>query len=134
MRRIADTNLFIMPAGEPVINPLELLNLKEVKELLDRLPSLFSGSFWTACPSVVRRRCQPAFTLCHGTILVVRIQEPPPSIPLPAPMQSLCQNNVMGIVVNGARRGELYSKYTYYHSYYPDGENEELEEVESQVP
>ena len=33
-------------------------------------------------------------------------------------MQSLCQNNVLGIVVNGARRGELYSKYTYYHSYY----------------
>jgi len=32
-------------------------------------------------------------------------------------MQSLCQNNVLGIVVNGARRGELYSKYTYYHSY-----------------
>ena len=33
-------------------------------------------------------------------------------------MQSLCNNNVVGIVVNGARRGELYSKYTYYHSYY----------------
>jgi receptor protein-tyrosine kinase len=33
-------------------------------------------------------------------------------------MQSLCQNNVLGIIVNGARRGELYSKYTYYHSYY----------------
>jgi receptor protein-tyrosine kinase len=25
---------------------------------------------------------------------------------------------VVGIIVNGARRGELYSKYTYYHSYY----------------
>ena len=33
-------------------------------------------------------------------------------------MQSLCENNVLGIIVNGARRGELYSKYTYYHSYY----------------
>ena len=33
-------------------------------------------------------------------------------------MQSLCENNVIGIVVNAARRGELYSKYTYYHSYY----------------
>jgi receptor protein-tyrosine kinase len=33
-------------------------------------------------------------------------------------MQSLCENNVVGIIVNGARRGELYSKYTYYHSYY----------------
>jgi protein-tyrosine kinase len=33
-------------------------------------------------------------------------------------MQSLCNNNVLGTLVNGARRGELYSKYTYYHSYY----------------
>jgi hypothetical protein len=33
-------------------------------------------------------------------------------------MQSLCNNNVLGILVNAARRGELYSKYTYYHSYY----------------
>ena len=39
-------------------------------------------------------------------------------------MQSLCNNNVLGIVVNGARRGELYSKYTYYHSYYTPKEED----------
>jgi Mrp family chromosome partitioning ATPase len=39
-------------------------------------------------------------------------------------MQSLCNNNVLGIVVNAARRGELYSKYTYYHSYYTPKEPE----------
>jgi receptor protein-tyrosine kinase len=50
-------------------------------------------------------------------------------------MQSLCQNNVLGIVVNGARRGELYSKYTYYHSYFPvNGESGELEEAEPREP
>src|ERR1700731_1915884 len=42
IRRLAGTNLFIMPAGEAVINPLELLNLKEVKQMLDRLPSVFN--------------------------------------------------------------------------------------------
>ena len=31
-------------------------------------------------------------------------------------MQSLCENNVLGIVANGARAGELYSKYTYYYT------------------
>src|SRR5262249_27215883 len=34
-------------------------------------------------------------------------------------------NNVLGIVVNAARRGELYSKYTYYHSYYTAKDEEE---------
>src|SRR6202166_4701114 len=42
LRKIAGTNLYIMPAGEAVINPLELLNLREVKLMLDRLPTLFS--------------------------------------------------------------------------------------------
>src|SRR5579863_2360704 len=42
MRKIAGTNLYIMPAGEAVINPLELLNLREVKLALDRLPSIFN--------------------------------------------------------------------------------------------
>ena len=27
--------------------------------------------------------------------------------------------------MNGARRGELYSKYTYYHSYYTPKDSEE---------
>ncbi len=48
-------------------------------------------------------------------------------------MQSLCQNNVLGIVVNGARRGELYSKYTYYHSYYSPKDERELDEVHDVV-
>jgi len=29
------------------------------------------------------------------------------------------------VVVNGARRGELYSKYSYYHDYYYAPETEE---------
>lgn len=31
-------------------------------------------------------------------------------------LQSSCNNNVLGIAVNGVRRGELYREYTYYHS------------------
>jgi hypothetical protein len=45
-------------------------------------------------------------------------------------MQSLCNNNVLGIVVNGARRGELYSKYTYYHSYYTPKEEDEKKKLD----
>jgi hypothetical protein len=49
---------------------------------------------------------------------------------------------VLGVVVNGARRGELYSKYTYYHDYYytrdgkpvkHEGEAEESEEAEEAI-
>ena len=117
IRKVGDTNLYVMPAGEAVINPLELLNLKEVKEMLDRLPTIFNWVILDSPPLLFAADANLLSTLCHGTILVVRIGSTTIDSVTRA-MQSLCQNNVLGIVVNGARRGELYSKYTYYHSYY----------------
>jgi len=64
--------------------------------------------------------------LRHGTLLVVRIGHTTIDSVTRA-MQSLCNNNVLGILVNGARRGELYSKYTYYHSYYTPKEDGQAE-------
>lgn len=129
IRRVAGTNLFIMPAGEAVINPLELLNLKEVKQMLDRLPSLFNWVILDSPPLLFAADANLLGTLCHGTILVVRIGSTTIDS-ITRAMQSLCQNNVLGIIVNGARRGELYSKYTYYHSYYSpkDGEKKSDED------
>ncbi len=117
IKRVAGTNLFIMPAGEAVINPLELLNLREVKLLLDKLPALFNWVILDSPPLLFAADANLLSTLCDGTIIVVRIGSTTIDSVTRA-MQSLCQNNVLGIVVNGARRGELYSKYTYYHSYY----------------
>jgi receptor protein-tyrosine kinase len=118
MRKIAGTNLYIMPAGEAVINPLELLNLPEVKFIMDRLPELFKWVILDSPPLLFAADASLLGTLCDGTLLVVRIGQTTIDSVTRA-MQSLCNNNVLGIVVNGARRGELYSKYTHYHSYYP---------------
>lgn len=117
IRKLAGTSLYVMPAGEAVINPLELLNLREVKLLMDRLPSLFNWVILDSPPLLFAADANLLSTLCHGTLLVVRIGHTTIDSVTRA-MQSLCNNNVLGIVVNGARRGELYSKYTYYHSYY----------------
>ena len=124
IRRIAGTDLWVMPAGEAVINPLELLNLREVKLLLDRLPTLFNWIILDSPPLLFAADANLLSTLCHGTLLVVRIGHTTIDSVTRA-MQSMSNNNVLGIVVNGARRGELYSKYTYYHSYYSPKEEEE---------
>lgn len=124
MRKIAGLDLYVMPAGEAVINPLELLNLREVKLLLDRLPSVFQWVIMDSPPLLFAADANLLSTLSHGTLLVVRIGHTTIDSVTRA-MQSLCNNNVLGIVVNGARRGELYSKYTYYHSYYTPKEEEE---------
>jgi protein-tyrosine kinase len=129
MKKVAGTNLYILPAGEAVINPLELLNLREVKILLDRLPALFNWVILDSPPLLFAADANLVSTLCHGTLLVVRIGHTTIDSVTRA-MQSLCNNNVLGIVVNGARRGELYSKYTYYHSYYSPKEEDEKRKQE----
>lgn len=116
IRKIAGTNLYVMPAGEAVINPLELLNLRDVKMLLDRLPSLFNWVILDSPPLLFAADASLLSTLCHGTVMVVRIGSTTIDSVTRA-MQSLCQNNVIGTIVNAARRRELYSKYTYYHSH-----------------
>jgi protein-tyrosine kinase len=135
IKRVAGTNLYVMPAGEAVMNPLELLNLREVKLMLNELPAYFNWIVLDTPPLLFAADANLLSTMCHGTILVVRIGATTIDA-ITRAMQSLCENNVLGIVVNGARRGELYSKYTYYHSYYlprerrEDGE-EPLEELEA---
>ncbi|HEY4364906.1 MAG TPA: CpsD/CapB family tyrosine-protein kinase [Bryobacteraceae bacterium] len=130
IKRIAGTALYVLPAGEAVINPLELLNLREVRLLLDRLPSVFSWVILDSPPLLFAADANLLSTMCHGTLLVVRIGHTTIDSVTRA-MQSLCNNNVLGIVVNGARRGELYSKYTYYHSYYTPKEAEAHGELDA---
>ncbi len=133
IRKLAGTSLYVMPAGEAVINPLELLNLREVKLLLDRLPGLFNWIILDSPPLLFAADANLLSTLCHSTLLVVRIGHTTIDSVTRA-MQSLCNNNVLGIVVNGARRGELYSKYTYYHSYYTPKEGGYSEDADAAPP
>lgn len=134
IKRIAGTNLYVLPAGEAVMNPLELLNLREVKLMLNELPAYFNWVVLDTPPLLFAADANLLSTMCHGTILVVRIGATTIDT-ITRAMQSLCENNVLGIVVNGARRGELYSKYTYYHSYYMPREqrdDEPIAELEAQ--
>jgi protein-tyrosine kinase len=121
IRKIASTNLYIMTAGAGVPNPLELLNLRECKQLIDSLREYFDWVIIDSPPLLFAADGNLLATMCDGTILVVRIGSTTFDAVTRA-LQSLCENNVLGIVVNGARRGELYSKYTYYHDYYGPGQ------------
>lgn len=117
LRRIAGTNLFIMTAGSSVKNPLELLNLQEVKMMFQELPKYFNWVILDSPPLLFSADANLLGTLTDGIVLVVRIGATTIDMVHRA-MQSLCENNVLGIMVNGARAGELYSKYTYYYSKY----------------
>ena len=85
--------------------------------MLERLPTIFNWVVLDTPPLLFAADANLLSTLCHGLVLVVRIGTTTIDSVTRA-MGSLCQNNILGIVVNGAHKGELYSKYTYYHSYY----------------
>jgi len=115
LRRIEGMNLFLLPAGSPVKNPLELLNMRQVKALFEELPRSFNWAIFDTPPLLFSADANLLATLADGAILVVKIGSTTFDSVTRA-MQSLCENNVLGIVANGARASELYSKYTYYYS------------------
>src|SRR5882724_3134578 len=115
IKRITGSNLYFISAGKPVKNPLELLNLREVKVLLDELHTIFNWTFFDTPPLLFSADANLLAAMTDGTILVVRIGSTTIDT-LTRAVQSLNENNVLGVVANGARAGELYSKYTYYYS------------------
>ena len=115
LRRIEGVNLYVMPAGSVVKNPLELLNTRQAKALFEELPRHFTWSIFDTPPLLFSADANLLATLADGTVLVVKIGSTTFDNVTRA-MQSLCENNVLGIVANGARASELYSKYTYYYS------------------
>jgi protein-tyrosine kinase len=115
LRKIEGMNLYLLPAGSPVKNPLELLNTRQAKALFEELPRCFHWSIFDTPPLLFSADANLLATLADGAILVVKIGSTTFDNVTRA-IQSLCENNVLGIVANGARASELYSKYTYYYS------------------
>jgi protein-tyrosine kinase len=115
LRRLEGMNLYVLPAGTPVKNPLELLNMRQAKLLFEELPRSFNWAIFDTPPLLFSADANLLSTAADGTILVVKIGSTTFDNVTRA-MQSLCENNVLGIVANGARASELYSKYTYYYS------------------
>ena len=115
LRKIDGMNLYILPAGTPVKNPLELLNMRQAKQLFEELPRSFSWAIFDTPPLLFSADANLLATLADGTVLVVKIGTTSFDNVTRA-IQSLCENYVLGIVANGARASELYSKYTYYYS------------------
>jgi protein-tyrosine kinase len=115
LRHIEGMNLYVLPAGTPVKNPLELLNMRQARLLFEELPRSFTWAIFDTPPLLFSADANLLSTAADGTILVVKIGSTTFDNVTRA-MQSLCENNVLGIVANGARASELYSKYTYYYS------------------
>ena len=119
IQKVAGLNLYLMTAGGTVPNPLELLNLKECKNLIEQMHDHFDWVILDSPPLLFAADANLLASMCDGIILVVRIGATT-SDAVTRAIPSLSENNVLGVVVNGARTGELYNKYTYEYGYNSD--------------
>ena len=103
------------PPGRRSRTRSKLLNMRHVKHTLEGLRKVFNWVILDTPPLLFSADANLLSTLTDGTLIVVRIGSTTYDNVIRA-MQTLCENNVLGIVANGARAGELYSKYTYYYS------------------
>ena len=100
MRRIENSNLFVMPAGQAVINPLELLHLKEVRRLMDRLRNAFRWILLDSPPLLAASDANLLAALADGTLLVTRIGATTTDS-MSRAIESLGQDSILGMVANG---------------------------------
>src|SRR6185503_7661014 len=73
LRRLEGMNLYLLPAGSPVKNPLELLNMRQAKALFEELPRAFNWAIFDTPPLLFSADANLLATLADGTILVVKI-------------------------------------------------------------
>jgi protein-tyrosine kinase len=100
MRRIGNSDLFVMPAGQAVINPLELLHLKEVRRLMDRLRNAFRWILLDSPPLLLASDANLLAALADGTLLVTRIGFTTTDS-MGRAIGSLGRDSILGMVANG---------------------------------
>lgn len=100
MRRIGNSNLFVMPAGRAAINPLELLHLREVPRMMERLRHAFRCILLDSPPLLVASDANLLAGLADGTLLVARIGSTTPDS-MNRAIAALGHDSILGIVANG---------------------------------
>lgn len=103
IQHVGAGNLFVMTAGAPVINPLELLHLDETRRLLENLSSRFRSVILDSPPLAAASDANLLATLADATLLVTRLGATRVDA-MGLAIRSIGQSNVLGIIANGGPR------------------------------
>src|SRR5262249_4146330 len=108
-------NLCLIPGGNEVTNPSELLSNGRLKKLLDRLTPVFDWVLLDSPPCVPVADPSILAELCDGVILVVKAGSTPTDLAQKA-CQELSGRNIVGVVLNSVDKTSAYGSY-YYEQY-----------------
>jgi len=115
VQRGPQSNLFLIPAGETVSNPSELLAKGRLSELFDRLSPAFDWIILDSPPAIPVSDSKMMADSCDGVIVVIRAGVTPYDLAQKA-CRDFRKRGLVGVVLNGAdsRHGYGYSYYDYY--------------------
>jgi capsular exopolysaccharide synthesis family protein len=103
-------NLCFMPGGNQVTNPSELLSNGRLKFLLDRVTAIFDWVIVDSSPCLLVADASMVAGFSNGVLFVVRAG----STSVDA-AQKVCQQlrtkNIVGVVLNGAEKSDLYDSH-----------------------
>jgi capsular exopolysaccharide synthesis family protein len=119
MQRGTMENLFLIPAGDHIGNPAELVANGRLKFLLNRLDPLFDWIVIDSPPAALVSDANLLANVCDGVILVVRSNTTPVDAARRA-RKEFADRNVLGVVLNGISP-ELSPYAQYYYSAYAGG-------------
>ncbi|MGH9404128.1 MAG: CpsD/CapB family tyrosine-protein kinase [Terriglobia bacterium] len=114
IQRGAPDNLFFIPGGQPVSNPMELIGNGRLKGLLHRLAPLFDWIVIDSPPCVPLSDANVLADLCDGVLMVVLAGKTPFDMAQKGGQQ-FRDKRLLGVVLNHVAPQASYSAH-YYHA------------------
>src|SRR3984957_16591895 len=120
MQRGPMENLFLIPSGDEISDPAELVSNGRLKFLLQRVEALFDWIIIDSPPAVPVSDASVLAKSCDGVLMVVRSNATPVDMARRA-RQEFPDDSLVGVVLNGTDTESIpYSRY-YYDSYQKNG-------------
>ena len=107
-----EENLFLIPGGNELPNPSELLLNGRLKMLIDRVAPAFEWVILDSPPCLPVADASILADVCDGVLLVVRAASTPTATARRA-CQELQTKRVIGVVLNAVKDGASYAPYYY---------------------
>ena len=110
-----DGNLCLIPGGREVSNPSELLHSDRMRNLLDRMSTIFDWIILDSPPALAVHDASILADMCDGVLFVVRAGCTDYQLAEKASSE-FHEKNMLGVVLNRVEKRDSYGDY-YYHGY-----------------
>jgi len=108
-------NLCLIPGGQEVTNPSELLHSDRMKQLLKRMSQVFDWVILDSPPALAVHDASILADMCDGVIFVVRAGSTDFEIAEKASSE-FREKNLLGVVLNRVQKSDTYGGYYYGYS------------------